>query len=81
MFSTLYKVETGKYKDNTNTVSKIDYYNKMNNQVLKHEIVWYLLIFFQQWQTFNLVWNFFELNFKHWTPCIYNSIFMQKFMN
>lgn len=39
LFSTLYKVETGKYKDNTNTVSKIDYYKKINNQVLKHKIV------------------------------------------
>lgn len=38
LFSTLYKVETGK-QGNTNTVSKIDYYNKINNQVLKHKIV------------------------------------------
>lgn len=55
LFSTLYKVETGKYKDNTNTVSKIDYYNKINNQVLKHKIVFY---------SFNLLIKFFFNNDK-----------------
>lgn len=46
LFSTLYKVETGKYKDNTITVSKIDYYNKIDNQLLKHKIVFYSLNLF-----------------------------------